>query len=334
MDNRTPKLPNHIQVITQTPHLNFTNVEVVVTLPTFRRPEHLLRTLESLKAQVTERQFAIIVVENEAEEQAGAKVAAPLFAAGTYRGLVIVETQRGNCNAYNAAWLTALGYFPNMKHVLVIDDDELADPSWLENMMAAAERYSVDLVGGPQVPVFDRPGSEAWARHPVFLPTYQRSGPVPTLYSSGNLAVARPVLEAAGFPFLDPMFNFTGGGDSDFISRSVAKGFRTGWCAEAPVHETVPARRLEGDWIRARGLRNGMISTMMERRKRKDQPLGAARVFVKSALLLGFSPVKALYKAVQARWVSVGAYYIHVGLGRVMAHFGYENEQYRNPDKN
>ena len=142
------------------------------------------------------------------------------------------------------------------------------------------------------------------------------------------------MLEETDFPFLDPRFNFTGGGDSDFISRAVVKGFRTGWCAEAPVRETVPARRLEKDWIRARGLRNGMISTMIERRRRKDELFGRTRVLLKSFALLGLSPVKALRKAVQAQSFSVGAYYIHVGLGRVMAHFGYEHEQYRNPDKN
>lgn len=330
----TVNLPGHIQVIAKTPDLPYEEFEVVVTLPTFRRPAHLLRTLESLKAQVTGRRFAVIVVENEAEEREGAKVAAPLFEAGDYEGLVIVETQRGNCNAYNAAWLTALGYFPAMKRIMVIDDDELADPAWVENMVAAAERYEADLVGAPQIPVFERAGAEQWATHPVFSPPYDRSGPVPIIYSSGNLLVARAVLEATAFPFLDPMFNFTGGGDSDFISRSEAKGFRIAWCAEAPVRETVPARRLEGDWIRARGLRNGMISTMIERRKRKDQPFGRLRTFLKSLALLAVSPIKALKRGLEARSLSVGLYYIHVGLGRVMAHFGYEHEQYRNPDKN
>ena len=46
------------------------------------------------------------------------------------------------------------------------------------------------------------------------------------------------------FPFLDLAFNFMGGGDSDFISRSVVKGFTIAWCAEARVRETVPARRV------------------------------------------------------------------------------------------
>ncbi|KXO74047.1 glycosyltransferase family 2 protein [Brucella anthropi] len=327
-------LPSHIEVIAKTPGLRFDEVEVVVTLPTFRRPEHVIRTLDTLNAQVTNRCFAVVVIENEAEDREGAKVAAPQFEAGKYTGMLIVESHRGNCNAYNAGWLTAMTYFPNFKYVIVIDDDELADPAWIENMVATAERYNASLVGGPQYPIFEKPGAEKWARHPVFLPHYNKTGPVPIIYSSGNLLIARPVLEAIGYPFMDLKFNFTGGGDSDFINRSRAKGFNIAWCNEGIVRETIPARRLENDWIRARGLRNGVLSTLIEQRQRKNEPFGQVRVFLKSLALLGYSPIKAVRRGFAARFVPVGTYFIHIGLGRVMAHFGYLNEQYRNPDKN
>ena len=46
-------------------------VDVVVTVPTFRRPQQLLETLASLQAQETTRRFAVIVIENEAEKARG-----------------------------------------------------------------------------------------------------------------------------------------------------------------------------------------------------------------------------------------------------------------------
>jgi len=137
-----------------------------------------------------------------------------------------------------------------------------------------------------------------------------------------------------GPPFLDLRFNFMGGGDSDFLSRAAARGFRLGWCAEAPVLEAVPERRLEADWIRARSLRNGAISTLVEQKRRVGQPLGAARVFAKSLALLAASPLRALLRLVKTGSPSIAIYPVHVGLGRVMAHFGYANEQYRNAEKN
>lgn len=323
-----------VSIVARTPSLVAGQVECVVTVPTFRRPEHLLETLQSLAGQATDRRFAIIVIENEATERAGAAAAAPLFEDGTHSGLVIVAHERGNCCAYNAGWQTALAEFPEFRQLLVIDDDEIAVPEWLEAICKTHEALDADIVGGPQVPVFARPEHQRWARHPVFAPPYRESGLVPELYSSGNLLIARHVLEAMERPFLDLKFNFMGGGDSDFLSRAAQKGFRLAWCAEAEVHETVPERRLEADWIRARALRNGVISTLVEKKKRAGNPLGRVRVLAKSLALLALSPLRGARRYLASGWASLGMYPVYVGLGRVLAEFGYANEQYRQPDKN
>lgn len=323
-----------VSVVARTPSLAAQAIACVVTVPTFKRPEQLLNTLHSLASQATERPFAVIVMENEAGERAGANAAAPLFADGTLNGLVIIAHKRGNCCAYNAGWETALAEFPNFRYLAVIDDDELASPHWLENLCSTAERFEADIVGGPQVPVFARPAHERWASHPVFAPPYDETGPVPALYSSGNLLLSRRVLEAMPRPFLDLRFNFMGGGDSDFLSRASQKGFRLAWSAEAETQEIVPARRVERDWIRARALRNGVISTLVEKKKRRDQGFGKLRVFVKSLALLAASPFRGALRLAATGSVSTAMYPIYVGLGRVMAEFGYANEQYREPEKN
>ena len=224
--------------------------------------------------------------------------------------------------------------FPNFRHLLVIDDDEIADPSWLEHMCSTAERLSVDIVGGPQVPIFADRAHDHWALHPVFAPPYTQTGRVPALYSSGNLLIGRHVLQRMGPPFLDLRFNFMGGGDSDFLSRSVQAGFKLGWCAEAMVRETVPSRRTEADWIRARSLRNGVISTLVEKKRRAGTPFANLKVFAKSLALLGASPLRAAARLITTASPQIAVYPIHVALGRVMAEFGYANEQYRQPEKN
>jgi hypothetical protein len=141
-----------VSIAGRSPGLVAAAVEAVVTLPTFKRPEQLLATLASLKGQQTGRRFAVIIMENEAEARAGAKAALPLFERGDIAGMVIVAHERGNCSAYNAGWQTAILHFPAFRHLLVIDDDEIADPHWLERMCKAAETLSADIVGGPQVP--------------------------------------------------------------------------------------------------------------------------------------------------------------------------------------
>lgn len=323
-----------VSIVARSPALDMDAVEAVVTLPTFRRPDQLIETLASLKAQRTGRRFAVVVMENDAEGMAGAKAARALFESGEIAGLLIVAHERGNCSAYNAGWQTALIHFPAFRHLLVIDDDETAGPDWLETMCATAERLGADIVGAPQVPVFPRPADAHWAAHPVFAPPYNETGPVRALYSSGNLLVGRHVLAAMGPPFLELAFNFMGGGDSDFLSRAAARGFRLAWCAEAPVFERVPERRLEADWVRARSLRNGVISTLVEQRKLAGNAFAGPRVFAHSFALLAAAPIRGLVRALRTGSVGAGLYPIHVGLGRVLAHFGYANEQYRNPEKN
>ena len=323
-----------ISIAARSPGLDVEAVEVVVTIPTFRRPVQVLETLASVRAQVTSRRFAVIAMENDAERREGVAALAPLFERGDAVGLVIIAHERGNCSAYNAGWETALLRFPSFRYLLVIDDDEIADPHWLERMCRMAEATPADIVGGPQVPTFPQGSDPRWADHPVFAPPYRQSGAVPALYSSGNLLLSRAVLARMGPPFLDLAFNFMGGGDSDFLSRSVQTGFRLAWCAEAPVYEAVPPRRLEADWIRSRSLRNGVISTLVQKRRDANKPLGAARVFAKSLALLAASPLRAAIQLARTGWPARAVYPVHVAAGRILAEFGYSNEQYRQPEKN
>ena len=323
-----------VSVVARSPGLDREAVEVVVTVPTFKRPELVMETMDSLRRQTTTRKVAVVVMDNDAERREGAAAVTPLFDAGHLAGMVIVAHRRGNCEAYNAGWATAVAHFPNLKYLLVIDDDEAADPDWIEQLCASAERLGADIVGGPQLPVFANPAHAQWARHPVFTPPYDRTGVVPALYSSGNLLVTRKVLAAMPAPYFDVRFNFMGGGDSDLLSRAAAAGFRLAWSQEATIREVVPERRIEPDWIRARALRNGVISTLVEQRKRAGDPLGRLKVAARSLALLAASAPRGLMRLVRTGSPSIAMYPVYIGIGRILAEFGYANEQYRDAEKN
>ena len=333
-DFAAPPLPKDVSLFGTSAGLRPERFEAVVTLPTFRRPEQLAVTLDSLARQETERPFAVIVIENDGEGRAGAAAAMQRLGLGNLHGLVIVAHQRGNCEAYNAGWEMAVAHFPDFKHLLVIDDDEIANSDWLEQMCSTAERLGADVVAGPVFPIFPAGAHASLAKHPIFSPHYDRTALVPLLYGSGNLLATRQLLLGLKPPYFDPRFNFIGGGDADLPSRIAAMGGRLAWCQEAVTHETVPARRLEAGWIRARSLRNGVISTLVEQRKRAAEPAGRLRVFAKSLALLAASPFRAAARLIGGRRPANAVYPIHVALGRVLAEFGYANEQYRNPEKN
>ena len=164
-------------------------IELVVTLPTFRRPEHLLKTLKTVISQAPGCPFAIVVMENDADGLEGAKAAKMFFADHRVNALVVIAHQRGNCHAYNAGWSMALSAYPGLQAIAVIDDDELAAPDWLDNLVSVHRQTRADLIGGPQLPDFEDKARNDRKRHPVFMPHYDATGPVPILYSSACGAV-------------------------------------------------------------------------------------------------------------------------------------------------
>lgn len=325
--------PETFEIVASSPADALRQVESVICVPTFKRPDLLEQTLRSLAAQEGGHDVAVIVVENEGVERAGAARAQALLASGLFKGMVIVEPRQGNCKAYNAAWRCALTRFPALKQVLGIDDDEEAEPHWLDAYLRAAAVAPAHLFGGSVTPSFED-ASRAWlAAHPVFRSHYSVSGEIPILYSSANYLIRREVLERLGFPFLDESFDFTGGGDSDFFRRAKAAGFRFWWVHEAAMRETMPMRRSEFGWIAARGLRNGAISATIERRLDPSFK-GRVKVLGKSLALLAASPLRGLALGIRTKSGLIGLYHAKVAIGRLISEFGVQNEQYRKPEKN
>jgi GT2 family glycosyltransferase len=317
----------------RSPGLDDKSISVAVVVPTFKRPDHLRRTLASLTAQTTTAAFAVVVVENHAPGLEGARAAAAVLEEATRDGVVIVEPRQGNCNAYNAGFRFALETFPALTHVAIIDDDEIATPEWLERMLASAEE-GADVVGGPQIPVFEDPvGARRFAMHPVFRSAHGETGAAAMITSTGNCLISVDVLRTMAPDFLDERFNFLGGGDTDFFTRMRNKGFRFRWRQDAAVHETVPPRRTERSWITARSIRNGVISALIQR---KHNPGWAGRLMVigKSLALLAAAPLRSVVLAARTGSFYAGSYHLMVAAGRIMAEFGYTIEQYREPDKN
>lgn len=303
-------------------------IDIVVCVPTFRRPDWLAQTLDSLVAQTCRRPFAVVVVENDAGERRGAAVAQAYFASGRLRGRALVEPAQGNCHAINSAFGTALAAYPAARFFLMIDDDEWAEPDWLETMVATAECTGAGVVGGPVMPRIARGGPPALACHPAFRPAFDTSGPVPVIYGSGNCLIARSTFERLGLPAFDVAYNFLGGGDTDFFVRVRRAGIPFHWAQEAVVSETVPLARTTVRWLAARGLRIGAINHRIER-KHAQGGTGRLAIAVKSFGILGLSVIHGLRLLAQTRQPAVALHPLAVAVGRCLATIGIEPQPYR-----
>lgn len=240
-------------------------IEAVVCIPTFRRPEWLQRTLLSVLAQKTDFPFAVVVIDNDGANPAGAAVARQLLSEHGIAHAVDVESQQGNCHAINSAFRLALDHFPGARHLLMIDDDETAADAWLQNMVEAARTNEADIVGGPVIRTFETAAPAAIRNHSLFGSIDGASRAVPMIHGSGNCLIRRHVFERMPFPFFDLRFNFLGGGDMEFFTRCRLAGCRFWWCAEAVIQETVPADRANAKWLMTRSIRTGSINCVIDR---------------------------------------------------------------------
>jgi GT2 family glycosyltransferase len=300
---------------------------IVVCVPSFRRPQHLRLTLESLANQRTQRRFAVVVVENDASRSESVPVAAEFLASGTLSGLCVIEPRQGNCHAINAAFGTAMATFPAANHLLMIDDDEIASEGWLEQMVLAAETTGADVIGGPVWPNFDDIRKKGLRRHPAFAPAYETSGPVSVIYGCGNCLITRSVFARLGDPPFDLRFNFLGGGDYDFFTRCRRAGFRFYWAAEAAIAETVPRSRTNLGWLMRRGLRIGAINYHIQRKAALtvwSRMLLIAKMFG----MLPFSLFRAARLAAVEHKMIVAMHPMIVAVGSALATVGIEPQPY------
>jgi GT2 family glycosyltransferase len=286
----------------------------------------LERTLRSLAQQKTSIRFVVVVVDNDGGGREGFAVAERLLGEGTLQGHILVEPNQGNVHAINRAFATALVRYRDARYFLMIDDDELAEPGWLDAMVSAARDHGCDIVGGPVLPVFDSV-DQAYHNHPVFYPAYSASGPVHMIYGSGNCLITRTAFERVGRNF-DPGFNFLGGGDTEFFTRAKAAGLRFFWTQEAVVRETVGADRVTPAWILKRGLRIGAINYRIDRLS-AGSAVARAKVLAKNAGVAGVAAYRALRLLVAGRPLLQTLHPLIIALGRWLACFGIYPEQYR-----
>jgi glycosyltransferase involved in cell wall biosynthesis len=269
-----------------------------------------------------------VMVENDASASGSVPVAHEFLRSGRLRGLCVVEPRQGNCQAINAAFETAQTMFPDAVDFLMIDDDEIASPDWLERMVTAAETTGADVVGGPVLQHFADEAKRGLQRHPAFRPAYDASGPVPIIYGCGNCLIRRTAFDRLGGPAFDLRFNFLGGGDVDFFTRCRRAGMKFHWAAEAVIEETVPNIRTRPSWIALRGLRIGAINYQVQRKVART-PWLRTRLAVKVLALLPLSLFRAVWLFVTERKPLIALHPMIVAAGGLLAAFGIEPQPYK-----
>ncbi|MEN9419486.1 MAG: hypothetical protein RI988_3106 [Pseudomonadota bacterium] len=243
--------------------------DIDVCVCTCRRPQRLARLLEALADQDAaggRLTWSVIVVDNDPAGSAQPVVEA--FAARRMAGATPAlsyahEPVPNIARARNRACALATAEF-----VAMIDDDELPEPQWLVRMLDTLQAQRAEGVLGPVRPRYEAT-PPAWVLRGGFCerPGHATGTPLrrPRQMRTGNVLIRRAVLRAeaetaTGTGPFDEALGRSGGEDTDFFRRRLARGDAYVWCDEAPVWEAVPADRLTRRYFLRRAWLRGAVN--------------------------------------------------------------------------
>jgi len=231
--------------------------EVVIAIPTFRRPQSLRRLLEALEHLKTTAKVIVVVADNDAANHAGYDLCRAIAATSRWPLDPIIAEERGIAQVRNALVARALSY-PDASFVAMLDDDEWPSPQWLDALLVLQGQTKADVVEGSIV--FEREeGAPVWESGFDGVSSMRRpTGPTAMLEGAGNILITRQCLDGLSAPWFDPAFALSGGEDRDFFERVKASGGRFAWADEALAYTCVPVLRQSLNWVfkRAYGIGN------------------------------------------------------------------------------
>ncbi|GAA0554850.1 glycosyltransferase involved in cell wall biosynthesis [Rhizomicrobium palustre] len=248
--------------------------EIIVAIPTFKRPESLKRLLIALETLETQHRVIVVVADNDAEDRQGYDLCRKLSLSYRWPLDPILTPERGIAQVRNSLVVRALSY-PAATYIAMLDDDEWPSAQWLDELVRVQAETGAAVVEGS---ILFETGEGAPDFQPGFdgVSSMRRpTGPTPMLEGAGNILITRACLEAMLAPWFDPDFALTGGEDRDFFERVKASGGHFAWSDEALAYTSVPALRQNLGWVlrRAYGIGNTEMRIFL-----KYRPTLAARL--------------------------------------------------------
>lgn len=212
---------------------------VTICVCTYKRPIMLATCLQSLSRQIIPDGITaeIVVVDNDEAGSARSTVNAAL--AGCKLPIrYTMQRKRGIAAARNEALSMAMRI--GADQIAFIDDDEVAEPNWLSNLMAP-EYLHVPILQGSCINVYPE-SLPFWAVPRCHLPASEDEGAALLCALTGNVRFSAKVAHA-GLRF-DESIGLGGGEDIDFFRRANDAGFAIRKTNRAVTYETVHPERM------------------------------------------------------------------------------------------
>ncbi|MDI6854249.1 MAG: glycosyltransferase family A protein [Deltaproteobacteria bacterium] len=224
-------------------------VDISIVVPTFNRAGMLRHALESLVSQETADAFTfeIVVVDDGSSDGTAAVIRETVDNHPTVSWQYIYQEHAGFSAALNRGLAAARGPW-----LTFFDDDQLADPRWLDGLYQTALDKGVDCVDGAVAlelpdnpPFYPGPRTRAFFGEKLFS---KNPGPrfLKDYKGTGNLLIKRSlIIEAGGFDT-----NLSACEDTDLFWRLEKLGISAWFAPGALIRHIVPAVRLDGEALK------------------------------------------------------------------------------------
>jgi succinoglycan biosynthesis protein ExoM len=292
----------------------------------------------------TRPSLTIVIVDNEGGAQAR-ELCDRVRVCSDIPVRYVHEPRRGISHARNRCLDAAV---PDCDFIAMIDDDEIPEPDWIEQLLQAQEHSGADVVEGRVVPVFPA-GAPDWivqGRHFGWHHDLNSAhSPGQKVYPeldearTNNVLIRCAVVRTLGLRF-DPRFGLSGGGDVVFFRTIHAAGYRIVYAPDARVRDMIPLERTNLRWLWRRWYRVGANARFKRPTHRKSNPSikrivmrkwhssGSAALATGLAILMG----SLLRGAIDMGHLAPGIKQVAHGLGQVASAIGIRYEQYRHDD--
>ena len=228
-----------------------TSVDLSVVVATYDRPASLERTLQSCLAQANAMglRIELVVVDNHPSQNAWPVVEA-LAARSPWPIRHVRELTRNMSTLRNRGFKVARGGL-----VAIIDDDEVAAPDWLDQLVGALRTTDADVAVGPRLARFEDGGPPAYdpqgrqftrdlgLADGATIPLVTASGKPRYGLGTGNSLFDLGRCFPNGAPAMRTEFGDAGGEDAELFVRLHRQGRRIVWAAGARVTEAVAPHR-------------------------------------------------------------------------------------------
>lgn len=228
---------------------------VSICVITYKRKEKLRRLLKTLNRLTFEQincpEIEVIIVDNDTAGLA-AQVCAEIESEFRWILKTGVESRRGITYARNKSVSLASS---KANFIAITDDDEIATPSWLENLLLAQKKYNADIVTGPNLPHFIDKDVPKWViKGKFFDPPRWETGTRVSVAFTNNVLVKAEIFRSLN-PVFDNRFALSGGSDAYLFLTLNKMGYKIIWADEAIMYDGIPATRTTVKWNLLRSYR-------------------------------------------------------------------------------